>query len=412
MGAGARGRAYAEFALSHPDRAKIVGVAEPNEAIRQHLMSGHAIADDRLFSDWKQLVDKPRLADAVIISVQDALHRDCAIAMAEKGYAILLEKPMAVTAEDCKAIFSAVHKNKVIFAVCHVLRYTRYTQMLKQILDSGAIGEIVSMDHLESIAHWHFAHSYVRGNWRNEKLSSPMLLAKSCHDLDWIYYMMGQRPCTCLSSFGGLHYFRPECRPAGAARRCLDCSIEASCAYSAKRIYFDRFNSGRKDWPVNVVALNPTKDNLTAALRTGPYGRCVWFCDNDVADHQVVNFEFEGGKTATFTATAFTGTRDRLTRIHGTQGEIFGDGNKIERFDFLTGKNKTVATDIQSDGSILSGHGGGDTGIMDAFVRAVSEGDDKYILSGPKESLESHLMVFAAEKARLENKVIEFNAFR
>jgi len=234
-----------------------------------------------------------------------------------------------------------------------------------------------------------------------------MLLAKGCHDLDWLRHMVGV-PCRKVSSFGGLYYFRPERRPAKAAERCLDCAIESDCAYSAKRIYLDRrAGRGNFGWPVDVLTSDLSVAGVTEALKTGPYGRCVWACDNDVADHQVVNVEFAGGQTASLTSTAFAQTRDRQTRVFGSKGELRGDGSNIEVFDYLTEQTTVTQAGVVSDGSILSGHGGGDYALMDAFVAALAENDPSRILSGPRESLVTHLMVFAAEKARRENRVVE-----
>jgi predicted dehydrogenase len=291
------------------------------------------------------------------------------------------------------------------------MRYTRYTQMLKKALEQGVIGDIVSMQHLEPVGYWHQAHSFVRGNWRNEQESSFMLLAKSCHDLDWVRYIMGE-PCRSLSSFGSLRHFKQSEKPAraGSATRCLRCEYEPDCPYSAKKIYLERLERGETGWPVSVLTPETTRESVTRALENGPYGRCVYECDNDVVDHQVVNMLFESGKTAAFTMTAFNKAAHRKTRIFGTRGEIYGDGEKIEIFDFLTDTTCVIDTEASSadaggGGQVLGGHGGGDYGLMDRFVSAVRAQDASRILSGPNESLESHRMVFAAERARRENIV-------
>lgn len=404
MGAGGRGAGYAEYALGFPDQVKVVGVAEPRDFYRQTLATKHAIPAANIFTDWRQAAKRPRFADAVIIATQDAMHREPAVAFARRGYHILLEKPMAPNAKDCRAIVAAAKKAGVLFGVCHVMRYTRYTQRLKALLDSGRIGEIVSVQHLEPVGYWHQAHSFVRGNWGNEGRSSCMLLAKSCHDIDWLRYVVG-KPCRRVSSFGNLKHFRMDQKPAGAADRCLDCAVEAGCPYSAKKIYLGRVARGHTGWPVNVLSPDTSVEGITQALREGPYGRCVYACDNDVVDHQVVNLEFEGGATADFTMTAFNKAGHRQTRLFGTRGEITGDGVKIKVFDFLTDKEEEIDTETSADGSLLSGHGGGDFGLMQAFVKAVATGDRSHILSGPDETLESHLMVFAAEAARREGRV-------
>jgi predicted dehydrogenase len=405
-GAGSRGMGYASFAKEHPDRLKIVGVADPHAYNRQKMAEIYDLPADNIFTDWRELAARPKMADAVLICTQDAMHAEAAIAFAGLKYAILLEKPMAPNEPDCQRIAQAVKENDILFAVCHVLRYTHYTRTLKALVDSGKIGEVVSIQHLEPVGYWHQAHSFVRGNWRNEQQSSPMLLAKSCHDLDWIAYIMGA-PCQSLSSFGSLKHFRTAEKPAEAAgaTRCLDCTFEPKCPYSAKKIYLGRLELGQLGWPLDVITPEPTLDSVTAALQTGPYGRCVYECDNNVVDNQVVSMQFAGGKTGVFTMTAFNQAAYRKTRIFGTLGELYGDGVDIEHFDFLTDQTTLIHTKV-SDNTTLGGHGGGDYGLMDAFVAAVSTNDRSRILSGVDESLDSHRMVFAAEQARLANCVI------
>lgn len=404
LGAGCRGTGYSQYAKEFPDKMQVVAVAEPREPYRRHMIDTYGIDEANVMTDWVQAIDRPRLADAVLICMPDALHTQPAIEMARKGYHILLEKPMAPTADECRAVVDAVKAADCIFAVGHVMRYTRYTQALKKLVDEGKVGQVVSVHHLESVGWWHQAHSYTRGNWRNEAESSNMLLAKSCHDLDWIHYIM-KTPCERLTSFGSLYYFKKENQPEGASSRCLDCAVEPTCPYSARQIYLGRLAKGHTGWPVDVLTPNPTVESVTQALREGPYGRCVFDCDNDVVDHQVVNMEFAGGLTATFTMTGFNHGGGRKTHVFGTEGEIYGDGSKIELFDFLS-QEKTEIDTRSSDASILGGHGGGDGGLIQGFIDAVATGDRSHILSGPDETLESHLMVFAAERARHENRVV------
>ncbi len=404
IGAGDRGTVYASYASENPDVAKVVGVAEPRELYRQKMVKQHSIPSENVFSDWKDVAQRERFADAVVIATQDSLHLGPAIAFANKGYHMLLEKPMAPDEESCKKIANAALDNKILFAVAHVLRYTSYTRKLKEILDSGVIGEIISLHRLEPVGYWHQAHSFVRGNWRREDESSSMLLAKSCHDIDWIRYIVGEK-CNAISSFGSLVHFREENKPVNSGERCLSCSYETRCPYSAKKIYLGFISRGQTGWPVSVITPEVDEENVIEALLEGSYGRCVYLCDNDVVDHQVVNMEFEGGQTASFTMTAFTEAGGRRTSIFGTRGEIYGDGSTIRVFDFLSDTVETYDTTPDSTMD-LEGHAGGDYGLIQAFVSAVAEKDGNRILSGPKETLESHLMVFAAEKSRKEKRII------
>lgn len=405
IGAGSRGSTYAEYALAHPERAKIIGVAEPRDFYRERMAKTHRIPHENNYKSWQEAAGRARFADAVIIATQDAMHAEPAITFAKLGYHILLEKPMAPNEKDCERIVQAVRANHNLFAVCHVLRYRTYTQKLKKTIDSGVIGEVVNIQHFEPVGYWHQAHAFVRGNWRNERETGFMLLTKSCHDIDLLSYLIGEK-CRHVASFGTLKHFRREEKPAGAADNCLDCGIEPTCPYSAKKIYLSRVRRGETGWPVDVLTSDTTETGVLNALRNGPYGRCVFNCDNDVVDNQTVILQFEGGNTASFTMTAFTEAVQRKTRIFGTRGEIYGNGSSIRIFDFLTDATKTIEVK-ETNTTILSGHGGGDYLLMDSFINAVAQNDARYILSGPEETLESHRIVFAAEKARKENRVVE-----
>lgn len=404
IGAGSRGTAYASHALARPNEARVVGVAEPRDAWRERMAEAHAVPPTNVTRDWHELASRRKLADAVVIATPDRLHVEPAIAFAWKGYHVLLEKPMAPDEEGCRRIVSAALDAKVVFAVCHVLRYTPYSRRIKELVEGGAIGDVVSVQHLEPVGYWHQAHSYVRGNWSREELASSMLLAKCCHDLDWIRFIVGSR-CVAIQSFGTLKHFRADSRPPGAAARCLECSVEPSCPYSAVKIYLGRVASGQTGWPVDVLVSEVDEASVLEALRAGPYGRCVYDCDNDVVDHQIVNMLFDGGQTASLTMTGFTEADHRQTRIFGTRGQRVGDGRRIRRFDFLADTWDEIDTGA-GDATILGGHGGGDIGLMEAFVDAVRHGDQHRVLSGPVETLETHMMAFAAERSRMEHRVV------
>jgi len=405
VGAGSRGTGYGRYALSHPDEAKVVAVAEPREEHRRAMVEAHGIPAGNVFTDWREAADRERMADAVIIATRDAMHVAPAEAFAARGYAMLLEKPMAPDEAGCRRIVEAALANDILFAVCHVLRYTDYTRTLVSMIADGAVGDVVDIQRVEPVGYWHQAHSFVRGNWGNEARSSAMLLAKSCHDIDWLRYVMGV-PCRRVSSFGSLFHFRPENKPAGAADRCLDCPVAPECPYSAQHIYLDRLAAGNAGWPTTILAREVTEESITEALRTGPYGRCVYACDNDVVDHQVVNMEFAGGRTASFAMIAFNAHGGRRTLVHGTRGEIRGDARVLRHLDFLTDTWTEIDT-AAADASITGGHGGGDGRLMQSFLAAVATGDRSKILSGPAETLESHLIVFAAERARRNGTVEE-----
>ena len=406
LGAGSRGTTYAAHLAEQPEQGEIVAIAEPDPYRRADFAAKHRVAADRVFSSWQEALAQPRLADAVMVTTQDADHVGPALKAASLGYHILLEKPIAPSEAEVRQVVEAARTAGVLLAVCHVLRYTPHTVALQRLIADGAIGEILSIEHLEPVGWWHAAHSFVRGNWRNEGLSSSMLLAKSCHDLDWLLGIAG-RPCERISSFGSLSYFNRAHQPPGAADRCLECpgQIEQSCPYSAKRIYFGAVELGITDWPLSVITNDPSMDGVMAALSDGPYGRCVYACDNDVVDHQVVSMEFEGGLTASFTMTAFSTMRGRNTRIFGSHGEITTDSQVITIDDFRTGERRIVDTAVGADDGAAGGHGGGDGALVTAFTAALRAGDPSLVPTTAEESLRSHLMVFAAERARRQGTV-------
>ncbi|XP_023283151.1 uncharacterized protein LOC111670601 [Seriola lalandi dorsalis] len=410
VGAGCRGEIYSKFASVHPDRMKVVGVADPRKFARTKLQQQHKITDENTFDDWHSIVEREKFADAVLICTPDRLHKEPAVAFAKKGYHILLEKPMATTAEDCTAIVEACTQSGVMLSVGHVLRYDPTIHKIKELVDSGVIGDVMHIQHLEPVGFYHFAHSFVRGNWRNEAESSFVLLAKSCHDIDLIHNWAGARRCVKVSSFGSVSHFQKDCKPKGAADRCLDCSVEKHCPYSARKIYLDRVKQGHTGWPVSVICPNslPDIESVTEALRTGPYGRCVYECDNDVCTNQVVNIEFEGGLTAAFSMVAFTEeVCKRKTTIYGSKGELSYDGHEVRVFDFLTQRSTKHKPHSNTPWLFgMSGHGGADYHLMDAFISAVASNDPSLIRSGPVETLLSHLLVFEAERSRLEGRVV------
>ncbi len=399
-GTGSRGSTFASFAQNYPDRARVVAVADPRTARHDALADQLGVAADRRFDDWRELAALDRFADAVIITTPDREHVGPACRFAELGYHVLLEKPIAPTRAECIEVIESVERAGVILAVCHVMRYTAYTDAVKDIVAKGRLGHLVGIEHLEPIGWWHFAHSYVRGNWRRSDQAGPSILTKCCHDLDWLRYIV-DRPAVAVSSWGGLHHFTAANRPAGAADRCLDCAVEPDCPYSAPRLYIGCLGDRERErWPLSVVTTDLTEPGVRQALRDGRYGRCVYACDNDVADHQVVTIEFEGGVTASLTMSAFTPADRRRTRIMGTRGFLDGDGQRLTLTDFVTGEVESfdmLGTGVDARG----GHDGGDFGVMSAFLDAVSSGDRTLVRTGPRESLESHLMAFAAERSRL-----------
>ncbi len=408
IGAGQRGaEVYAKYALEHPNEFRIVAVAEPNPVRRAAFCAKHQIEEDLVFSDWKELLSKEKLADCALVCTMDKEHTLPVQAALEKGYHVLCEKPMSPDAKDCVAMGEYAKAYQRSLTVCHVLRYSPFFTKVKALLDTGCIGDIVCVQHLECVGYWHQAHSFVRGNWRNTAQSSPMILQKSCHDMDILLWLTDEH-CISVSSFGSLKHFCAENAPEGASKRCLDgCKARYDCPYDAGKIYLDH-DEWYSETIRKVVALSGGKADVAAALEDGPYGRCVYHCDNDVVDHQVVNLLLTNGVTASFTMSAFTGKGSRTMNIMGTRGQLLCDmeENRITHIDFLSGDTAEHIVKINA-----SGHSGSDERFMRGFLRTV-ESDGAYAQSSAEDSVESHLVALAAEESRLTGRTIALESFK
>jgi predicted dehydrogenase len=405
LGAGSRGTfAYGGYATMNPHLVRFVAVAEPDLGRLERFASAHHISPEKCFESWEALLAQPPLADGLINATMDQAHVPSTLAALKAGYHVLLEKPMATSAEDCVRLVQTAERSQRILQVCHVLRYTRFWAAIHEIITSGHLGRIINVDHRENVAFWHMAHSFVRGNWGISTASSPMILAKCCHDMDILYWNMGA-PVRRLSSFGRLSHYRPENAPPGAPMRCTDgCPAQEECPFYAPRLYIREGT----DWPINVISLDLSFEGRMKALREGPYGRCVYHCDNDVVDHQVINMEFENDVTLTFTMQGHSHNNVRTMRYDGTRATLRASeaADEIAIYDHLTGNEEMIRP-----GAVVGGHGGGDTGVMNAFVHALRNPGQAPLTSG-RASLESHLMAFAAEQARIEGTMLDMASYR
>lgn len=398
-GLGPRGfHTYGKYQNLYPERMRVVAVADPDPAKREEAALEFHLDGESCFKSAEEMFSRPRLAEVAFICTQDAQHLAHSVLAMEKGYDLLLEKPIATSLEDCLTIRDTALSLGRTVVVCHVLRYTSFYRTVKEIVGRGDIGEIVNVEAAENVGYWHQAHSFVRGNWRRAEESCPMILAKCCHDLDILNFLIGKR-CIKLNSYGSTHLFRHGKKPAGATDRCFECPYARTCVYSAVKIYLSEDSLEKHEWLCRVAARVPTPENLRKALEDGPYGRCVYACDNDVVDHQTVNMLYEDGITATLTMSAFSEKNYRTIRIMGTLGEIEGDQDtnliRLIRFG-----EEPVFFDINKLASDLSGHGGGDNGMLTDFFTKLN-GDRGEISSSIVNSIESHVMAFAAESSRL-----------
>mgnify|MGYP000335894644 CR=1 FL=1 len=407
LGAGGRGNVYGNYGLQFPKELNIIGVAEPIAIRNKRYAEKHTIVDKNRFDTWEHVFDRPKFADAVIISTPDDLHYGPCMKALEMGYDVLLEKPIAPTEKECLDILNLANKTGRIVAVCHVLRYAPYFIKLREMIQSGSIGKLISIQHLEPIEHIHMSHSYVRGNWHNSKETTPIILAKSCHDLDILRWII-DKPCKNIAAFGSLKWFKKENAPDGSTNRCSDgCAVEKTCPYSALKIYNKPDGwSSVFDFPDDI---SKHEEYLLEQLKTTNYGRCVYRMENDQPDHYVTSMEFEDEITANFSMEAFTSYHGRRTRIMGSHGDITGDMTAFTHTDFLTGKITKWNISIEEDknsGYQGSGHGGGDWGLVTDFINAVKKQDASLLTSTIDASVESHIMGFMAEKSRETKQTI------
>jgi predicted dehydrogenase len=404
LGAGNRGNVYGGFSLASADELDIVGVAEPVKIRNDRYAKKHNIDAKKCFKTWEEIFLLPKFADAVLITMPDNLHYQACMKALEAGYHVLLEKPIAQTEQECRDILAQAKKYDRIVAVCHVLRYAPYFIKLKQMINTGSIGQLISIQHFEPISHIHMAHSYVRGNWHNSKATTPIILAKSCHDLDILRWLVG-KPAKNISAMGDLKWFRAENAPIGSSEWCMNCSVASDCPYAASKIYKE---GGRWNYVLDLPDdVTQHAAVIAERLKTTNYGRCVYQMDNDQCDHYITNIEFEGGVTASFSMEAFTDYEGRRTRVMGSMGSIVGDMSSFTHTDFRTGKSTTYDAQSFTDaGYAAYGHGGGDFGLARDWVHAIAAENPALLTSTIDASIESHIMGFAAEKSRL-NKTVE-----
>jgi len=454
FGAGNRGaESYGRYALQHPDEIQFIAVAEPNPARRERFAQAHPIPSEYQFNDWREALAVGKIADVVVNATQDQMHHDSALGAIKAGYDMLLEKPIAPTLKETVEIVRAAEASGRILMICHVLRYTDFFQKVNEILKSGRLGQVIHISHSENVSYFHMAHSYVRGNWRNKDLSAPMILAKCCHDLDLLYWFLGEKTVR-LNSVGNLRHFRAENTPPGAPERCTDgCPVAGTCPYFAPLIYLESYPikkavsqaenpllrwigklslqhpgmanalgklippigmlTAYSGWPRSTVTEDPADDQaVLEALRTGPYGRCVYRCDNNVVDHQAVSMTFESGITATLTMHGHSHEEGRTLRIDGSQATLLGKFTYSQAW--LEVHDHTPAPleryTFPSEVDQTAGHGGGDAGLMRQFVKVLR--GEKPPLTSARDSLESHLMAFAADTSRLNNSVVDMKVFR
>ncbi len=419
VGAGNRGSRYAAYALDHPDRLKIVAVADPSYIHRRTLSEAHEIPQSRQYKSVEDLTAQPAIADAAINGTMDTLHVPTSLPLLEAGYDLLLEKPFSTGESEMWQLVDAARRLDRKIMICHVLRYAPFYRAIRERLETGEIGEIVNIQTNEHVSYHHMAVAFVRGKWRNRaEGGSSMLMAKCCHDLDLIMWMKGGVRPSAVSSFGGQMQFRPEMAPEGAGTHCLvNCPIEADCLYSARKHYLDQPDRWKfYVWRDLEHLDDPTPEQRLELLKNdNRYGRCVWRSDNDVVDHQSVAIEFSDGSTATHNLVGGTSRPIRSIHIVGTTGEIQGvfEDSKfvVRQIDPTPGQDYSEdLVDLRVTGDMSGsqgGHGGGDFRLVEDFVSFIRGEPRSISCTTIEDSINGHLVGFRADQSMEERRIMD-----
>ncbi len=402
IGLGNRGTEYMGFIKAfHFKKAKIVALCDCRQQALDDIAPSYNVPKEKQYISTKDFFSDGVISDALIITTQDASHYEITRDALETGYKhILLEKPVSGNENEYKELRDKAEEKGALLIICHVLRYSNYYSKIKEIISSGQIGDIVSINHTENVGYFHFAHSYVRGNWHDEFASTPSLLAKCCHDIDLIAWFVDS-PCTKVSSVGSLRYFRKENAPEGATEYCMGgCKVKKNCPYDAEALYItDPFYKAKFIKHMKRTLTGKTqnsKEDVVNAIKHGDYGRCVFLNDNNVCDNQMVTMEFENGAVAVLSMNGFSDKMFRECHIVGTMGELIGYGTKL-RMNIFGGKSCRVYTGSPA----VSGHVEGDIRLVDGFVKLINgELTDLTDITTIDATVISHDIALAAEKSR------------
>lgn len=417
VGGGHRSFTYAELALNSPDKLKIVGIADPNPFRCEKARKMFGFPEENCFSSAEELAKVPKFADAVINGTMDHQHVETAIPLLKKGYDMLLEKPFAVNLDELNELVKVAEENNSKVMICHVLRYTPFYLAIKERVLAGEIGDIISINMFEHVSYHHASTSYVRGKWGNsDDCKTSMLLAKCCHDMDIMMWIMGGVKPKTVSSCGSIFQFKPEMAPADAGTKCLaDCPHVDTCLYSAKRIYIDHPDRWEfYVWSALEDMENATiEDKINLLKGDSPYGKCIYKSGNNVVDHQSVMVNFENGATGTHNMIGGAARPMRRIEIVGTKGEIFGEfeNNGIHVLKINPAPGKEYDEEIIDLSAFCEGggHGGGDLGLAEDFVNFVRGEKPSVSCTTVFDSVAGHRSIFLAEESRLNgSKAVEY----
>lgn len=399
IGTGLRGAyTYAPLIAKYKDKCEIVAFVENKKGRRDLFLEKYPVDKDMVFDNLNDFIAHDKLADAVIISHYDLLHYDTAQVLLVKGYDVLVETPVANSLDGLVHLKEYSLKNKDrLFMVAYNNRYSSFYTKLKEIVDDKKLGDLINISYNVDIGYQNFVHNYVRGNWRITSDTATIMLTNSCQDIDMMINL-SKGKCQKVSCFSDLRIFNWENFNTKMSENCFRCGEEESCPFSAKKIYLqeDKFIN-------NSVHINPTKDNLEAILKQGPYGKCVFYCDNDVCDNLTSIFKFDNKVTSNFNINAFTKESDKKIRLFFKEGEVEASfkQKEIKIKSFLNTDEKIIKIDQENTDEKL---------FLD-FIDRVKNKNYKSCISDVGSVIESHVATFAAEFANVSETVVDIKSF-
>jgi len=416
VGYGNRGQIYADYSLVMPKEFGVCAIIDTNEAKLFEAKKRYGLPDSALFKSFADFLNSGIKCDFVINATMDQLHYSSALEILNAGFDMLIEKPIVSNAKQLIEIKDIADKKGLKVFVCHVLRYTPYFLKIKQIISSGGIGKVMTIEMNEHVGTSHYLTSYVRGKWNSEaNCGSGFLLAKSCHDMDLVCWLNNSTEPESIASFGSRSQFIERNRPIDAAEFCLDCAIERQCPYSSVKHYLEEdvlpfLTWDRLNKPLDTI----TNEEKIEFLRSDIYGKCAYIAGGDIVDRQNIILNFKDGSTCTFNLVGGAAIAGRHIHIVGTLGEIEGrlEDDYFKLVTYNAEKRQYISEIISVEKEIVNtvkfgGHSGGDYAIVRDLVSYLNGDRSSLSITTLDDSVNGHICVYAAEKSRRDGKIVK-----
>lgn len=386
IGLGARADVYSHRLVVNPEFKEhtVVATCDIDETRLEYFTNAHFSKQEKLptkYLDWKDLLDDPEV-EAVLITTPDHAHMEIALAAMEKGLPMILEKPIEAEPYRALEIYKAGKDYKKTLALGFVLRYTNFYERIKEIVDSGELGRLVSLTASENLDKTH-SSSYLRRWHRFTKFSGGMMNTKCCHDIDILRFITGGEMKS-IAAFGSHSFYTPEEKP-DAAEHCCDCKYKDECIYS-----YNYRNYG-----------SPYRWNCEEDL-------CVYNCEKDVFDRHSMIIEYEDGFIANFELVMFSGEENRHITIHGTKATLIGNFEEMTIKIIPLDKTKDITTVKLPPAT--SGHGGGDDHLLREFLLS-AEGKSETI-NHTYDGFVATLAALAADISAREGRIVRMDEFK